>query len=89
MSVEVRRVGPGAYQLSNKKMSWGGRAKEPDRSVLHVTPAVTLRGIPEAALTFVVNGRTPQEWAWAVQATSTAWCRRYVNWFLLDPSAHG
>ena len=43
--VEVSSVGPGAYHLSDKKMSWGGTRKEPDRSVLHVTPAVTLRDI--------------------------------------------
>ena len=63
LQVEVSRAGPGAYQLSDKKMSWGGTRKEPDRSVLHVTPAVTLRGIPEAAHNYVVNGRTPLEWA--------------------------
>ena len=63
LQVEVSSVGPGAYQLSDKKMSWGGTRKEPDRSVLHVTPAVTLRGIPEAAHGYVVNGRTPLEWA--------------------------
>ena len=44
-------------------MRWGGTNKEPDRSVLHVTPAVTLRGIPEASHNYVVNGRTPLEWA--------------------------
>ena len=63
LQVEVSSVGPGAYQLSDKKMSWGGTRKEPDRSVLHVTPEVTLRGIPEAAHAYVVNGRTPLEWA--------------------------
>ena len=63
LQVEVSRVGPGAYQLSDRKMRWGGTNKEPDRAVLHVTPAVTLRGIPEAAHHYVVNGRTPLEWA--------------------------
>ena len=63
LQVDLSSVGPGAYQLSDKKMSWGGTNKEPDRSVLHVTPAVTLRGIPEAAHNYVVNGRTPLEWA--------------------------
>ncbi len=63
LPVEVSRVGLGAYQLSDQKMSWGGTRKEPDRSVLHVTPAVTLRGIPETAHAYVVNGRTPLEWA--------------------------
>ena len=37
--------------------------KEPDRSVLQVTPSVTLRGIPTEAHGYVVNGRTPLEWA--------------------------
>ena len=44
-------------------MRWGGTRKEPDRSVLHVTPAVTLRGIPKASHAHLVNGRTPLEWA--------------------------
>ena len=63
LPVEVSSVGPGAYQLSDRKMRWGGTNKEPDRSVLHVTDYVTLRGIPEAAHNYVVNGRTPLEWA--------------------------
>ena len=44
-------------------MQWGGTRKDPDRSVLHVTPAVTLCGIPAEAHAYVVNGRTPLEWA--------------------------
>ena len=58
-------VGPGSnpYQLDYKAMQWGGTRKEPDRSVLQVTPSVTLRGIPAAAHEYVVNGRTPLEWA--------------------------
>ena len=63
LQVDLSSGGHGAYQLSDKKMSWGGTRKEPDRSVLHVTPAVTLRGIPEAAHHYVVNGRTPLAWA--------------------------
>ena len=55
--------GPNAYQLGSQVMQWGGTGKEPDRSVLHVTPAVTLRGIPTEAHGYVVNGRTPLEWA--------------------------
>ena len=51
------------YQLGTKAMQWGGTRKEPDRSILHVTPSVTLRGIPDAAHHYVVNGRTPLEWA--------------------------
>ena len=63
LQVDVNGVGDSVYRLSNKTMKWGGTQKEPDRSVLHVTPAVTLRGIPEAAHAYVVNGRTPLEWA--------------------------
>ena len=55
--------GPGAYHLGERKMRWGSTGKEPDRSVLHVTDYVALRGIPEAAHAYVVNGRTPLEWA--------------------------
>ena len=63
LQVDVDGVGDNVYRLNNKAMQWGGTRKEPDRSVLHVTPAVTLHGIPEAAHAYVVNGRTPLEWA--------------------------
>ena len=63
LQVDVRGNGDSVYRLSKKAMQWGGRRKIPDHSVLHVTPAVTLRGIPEAAHAYVVNGRTPLEWA--------------------------
>ena len=46
-----------------RKCAGGGTRKEPDQSVLHVASAVTLRGIPEAAQAYVVNGRTPLEWS--------------------------
>ncbi len=59
---EVAR-GPNPYQLNARPMQWGGTRKEPDRSVLHVTPSVTLRGIPAEAHDYVVNERTPLEWA--------------------------
>ena len=55
--------GPNPYQLDYQAMKWGGTSKEPDRSVLHVTPSVTLSGIPDEAHEYVVNGRTPLEWA--------------------------
>ena len=51
------------YRLDNKGMKWGGTRKEPDRTILHVTPQVTLRGIPAEAQDYVVNGRTPLAWA--------------------------
>ena len=59
LQVEVSG-GPNPYQLDSRKMQWD---KGSDRSVLHVTPAVTLRGIPAEAHGYVVNGRTPLEWA--------------------------
>ena len=59
MQVEVKG-GLNPYQLGSSKMKWD---KGSDRSVLHVTPAVTLRGIPAEAHGYVVNGRTPLEWA--------------------------
>ncbi len=63
LPVAIDRTGDGVYRLSDRKMQWGGTRKDPDRSVLHVTNAVTLRGIPDAAHGYVVNGRTPLEWA--------------------------
>ena len=57
-------VDPGAetpYQLGKRPMQWGGSRKEPDRSELRVAEEVTLRGIPEEAHGYVVNGRTPLE----------------------------
>ena len=59
LQVDVNGGGDRVFRLSHKAMQWGGTRKEPDRSVLHVTPAVTLRGIPGAAHKYVVNGRTP------------------------------
>ena len=63
LRVDINGTGDSAYRLGDKKMQWGGTRKEPDRSVLHVTAAVTLSGIPDAAHAYVVNGRTPLEWA--------------------------
>ena len=63
LPVDINGTGDSVYRLSDRKMQWGGTRKDPDRSVLHVTPAVTLRGIPDMAHGYVVNGRTPLEWA--------------------------
>ena len=63
LPVDINGTGDSVYCLSDRKMQWGGSRKEPDRSVLHVTNAVALRGIPDAAHAYVVNGRTPLEWA--------------------------
>ena len=63
LEVEVKQEGTDSYRLGPRPMQWGGSRKEPDRSVLQVTPRVTLRGIPDAAHLYVVSGRTPLEWA--------------------------
>ncbi|MYD89694.1 MAG: DEAD/DEAH box helicase [Caldilineaceae bacterium SB0662_bin_9] len=63
LQVDINGAGDSVYLLGDKKMQWGGTKKALDRSILHVTPTVTLRGIPDAAHAYVVNGRTPLEWA--------------------------
>ena len=63
LEVEVKQEGTDTYRLGPRPMQWGGSRQDPDRSVLQVTPRVTLRGIPDAAHLYVVNGRTPLEWA--------------------------
>ncbi len=61
--MDVNGSGDSVYRLDRRPMQWGGTRKDPDKSVLHVTSHVTLRGIPDAAHTCVINGRTPLEWA--------------------------
>ena len=63
LQVEVKQEGTDTYRLGPRPMQWGGSRQDLDRSVLQVTPHVTLRGIPDAAHLYVVNGRTPLEWA--------------------------
>ncbi len=63
LDVEVQAVQPDTYQLGQRPMRWGGTRKDLDKSVLQVTPHVTLRDIPDEAHKYVVNGRTPLEWA--------------------------
>ncbi len=63
LQVEVQGSGDGVYQLGTRPIQWGGTRQKPDRSTLHVTPYVTLHSIPDEAHTYVVNGRTPLEWA--------------------------
>lgn len=46
-----------------KKMRFGKRADgKPDKTVIHYNDVVTLRGIPEAAYRYVVNGTPAIEW---------------------------
>ena len=63
LQVEMKGSGDGWYQLASSPMQWGGTRKDSNRSVLQITSAVTLRGIPEEAHSYVVNGRSPLEWA--------------------------
>ncbi len=63
LDVKVKVIRPDTYQLGRRPIRWGGTRQEPDRSILHVTSHVTLRGIPDEAHKYVVNGRTPLEWA--------------------------
>ncbi len=85
-------VTPGAnpYQLDYQAMKWGGTSKEPDRSVLQVTPSVTLNSIPDEAHEYVVNGRTPLEWAVDRLQISQHNESKIVNdpnaWFAGDPA---
>ncbi|MDE0268579.1 MAG: hypothetical protein OXI96_06040 [Acidimicrobiaceae bacterium] len=58
---------PDTYRI-RKQMSWGkvrdenGRLVK-DKSVLHVNDLCRLEGIPDEAHEYVVNGKTPLEWA--------------------------
>ncbi len=85
-------IGPGSnpYRLDTKPMQWGGTRKEPDRSVLHVTQSITLQGIPDTAHQYVVNGRTPLEWAvdrLRIRADEPSGIVNDPNaWFAEDPS---
>ena len=79
------------FRLDTKPMQWGGTRKEPDRSMLQVTSSVTLRGIPEAAHRYTVNGRTPLEWTMdrlrIIQHKESGIVNDPNAWFVEDPSA--
>ena len=49
-------------RLGSSPMRYGGKRGEPDRSILIVNDHVRLTGIPDAAHSYVVNGRTPLDW---------------------------
>ena len=53
---------PGHFRLGARPMRHAGNRGDMDRSVLIVNDHVRLAGIPEAAHSYVVNGRTPLEW---------------------------
>ena len=91
LQVEVKGSGDEVYRLDNSPMQWGGMRKELDRSVLQVTSAVTMRGIPEEAHAYVVNGRSPLEWAVDRLRIRRDKENGIVNdpnaWFAADPAA--
>lgn len=68
-SLEVTGVLPGADPGPVQKMKWGKRRDpetgklEKDHTTLVYNRYVTIKGIPEAAQEYVVNGRSPLEWA--------------------------
>ena len=53
---------PEQFRLSDRPMRFAGKKGDTDRSVLIVNDHVRLAGIPEAAHSYAVNGRTPLEW---------------------------
>ena len=53
---------PEHFRLGPKKMRYGVSEGESDRFVLIVNEHLTLRGIPDEAQSYVVNGRTPLDW---------------------------
>jgi len=78
MRLEVDPDAVEPYRLGMRPMRWGCALcaaeqqqrdcghdwrRNADRSVLHVTPHVTLRDIPDDAHAYIVNGRSPLDWA--------------------------
>ncbi len=53
---------PKHYRLGHKAMRFAGKRNDPDRSELIINGRIRLRGIPETAHAYVVNGRSPLEW---------------------------
>ena len=53
---------PEHFRLGVKPMRLGGKRGETDKSVLIVNEYIRLTGIPAAAHSYTVNGRTPLDW---------------------------
>ena len=68
-SLEVSGVLPGEDPGSVQKLKWGKRRDQEtgklvrDTTTLVYNKTVTIRNIPESAQDYVVNGRSPLEWA--------------------------
>ena len=56
-------LGERAWLLTEKKLKWGGKRGAWDKSQIVFPQGGVVRGIPGAAQEYVVNGRTPLEWA--------------------------
>ena len=73
------------YKLGKRKMQWRAAKTE-----LQVTDQVLLRGIPPEAHKYVVNGRTPLEWAidrlHVTTDRESGIVRDPNGWFAEDPS---
>ena len=53
---------PEHLRLGSSPMRYGGKRGETDRSILIVNDHIRLTGIPDAAHSYAVNGRTPLDW---------------------------
>ena len=53
---------PEHLRLGPSPMRYGGKRGETDRSILIVNDHICLTGIPDAAHSYAVNGRTPLDW---------------------------
>ena len=49
-------------ELRVTKMRYGGNSINPDKTVIHVTPKVTIRGIPLDAHAFKLGTKSPLDW---------------------------
>ncbi len=50
------------FSVGDKKMRFGGRGKEKDRTVIHYNERITLSGIPEEAYRYQLGSRSAIEW---------------------------
>jgi len=57
---EVKTASKVSYEV--KKLAWGKKGKEEDRTKIIVNETLTLEGIPAKAHEYVVNGRSGLEW---------------------------
>lgn len=63
LEYDDRGRGDEAWRLEWKKLRWGGKRPNWDKTQIVFPNDGVVRGIPEAAHDYVVNGRTPLEWA--------------------------